>query len=70
MFETAQQFAKRTGFTYRAVCQLAMQGEIPFMWVGNKRMIPVEKALQTLERITNESLVPDSTGNVATRKEC
>lgn len=52
MYESIQEFADRTGFKYSAIRLLCLQGKLPFVKIGKKRMIHVELALNALEQLT------------------
>lgn len=52
MYEGIKEFAARTGFKYSAIRLLCLQGKLPFVQIGRKRMIHVERALGALEQLT------------------
>lgn len=51
MYETIKAFAVRTGFTYSAIRLMCLRGQLPFVQIGNRRMIPIERALQALAQL-------------------
>lgn len=52
MYESISEFAARTGFKYSAIRLLCLQGRIPFVQIGRKRMIHIEHALAALEQMS------------------
>lgn len=54
MYEGIQDFADRTGFKYYAIRLLCMQGKLPYVQVGNRKMIHVDAALDALEKMANQ----------------
>lgn len=51
MYEGIQEFADRTGFKYSAIRLLCLQGKLPFVQIGRKRMIHIKSALDALEQL-------------------
>lgn len=51
LYEDMKAFAKRTGFRYCAIRTLCISGRLPFVAIGKKRMIPVERGLDALCRL-------------------
>lgn len=51
MYEGIKEFASRTGFKYSAIRLLCLQGKLPFVQIGRKRMIHIEPALDALEQM-------------------
>lgn len=51
LYEDMKAFAARTGFQYCAIRLLCIRGQLPFVAVGKKRMIPVERGLQALKQM-------------------
>lgn len=49
LYESIQAFAERTGFKYSAIRLLCIRNKLPFVQVGVRRMIPVERGLQALK---------------------
>lgn len=56
MFESMQRFAQRTGLSYRLIRQMCRENRLPFVQVGQKRMICVERALVQLEAISEQNV--------------
>lgn len=54
MFETMQSFAKRTGLSYSAIRNMALRSQLPYVMVGNRYMIHVEKAMELLSKMAEE----------------
>lgn len=52
MYENIKKFSERTGLSYYAVRLMCINGKLPHVCVGSKRMIHVEPALQALEEMT------------------
>ena len=61
MYETMQKFSDRTGITYNAIRNMCIKNEIPFIWIGNRRLIHVEVAEKILSDrsrgVLNESVL-------------
>lgn len=58
LYEDMKAFAARTGFRYCAIRLMCINGQLPFVLVGNRRMIPVERGIQALKMMegnTNET---------------
>ena len=51
MVESMKAFAKRTGFTYWAIRKFVLNGQLPYIMVGNRYMIHIEKGLAALNEI-------------------
>lgn len=51
MYESIDAFAKRTGFSYYAIRKLCLDGKLPYVAIGRRKMIPIEIALETLNRM-------------------
>lgn len=52
LYETIREFAERTGLTYSAVRKLCLQGKLPFVPIGRRKMIYIGPALEALEKMT------------------
>ena len=48
MFETMQKFSEQTGLSYSAIRKLALTNQLPYVMVGNRHMIHIEKGLAVL----------------------
>lgn len=48
-YESMQDFAERTGIKYCSIRKFCMCGKLPFVPVGKRRMIPIERGLKALE---------------------
>lgn len=57
MYEGIQDFADRTGFKYCAIRLLCLQGKLPYVQVGRRKMIHIESALSALEKMAKEEVV-------------
>lgn len=55
MFESMQRFAQRTGLGYPLIRQMCRENKLPFVQVGQKKMICVEKALAQLEAAAEQN---------------
>lgn len=44
MYETLNKFSERSGLSYHALRKMCLKKELPFINVGNRRMICVEEA--------------------------
>lgn len=56
MFESMQRFAQRTGLSYQLIRQMCRENKLPFVQVGQKRMICVEKAIARLEEAAGRNI--------------
>lgn len=56
MFESMQRFAQRTGLSYQLIRQMCRENKLPFVQVGQKRMICVEKAIAQLEEAAGRNI--------------
>lgn len=54
LYETIREFADRTGLTYSAVRMLCLQGKIPFVAIGRRKMIYIVPALDALEQMSTK----------------
>ena len=50
-YETMREFSERTGIKYCSIRTLCIRNELPFIAIGKKRMIPVQRGLQALEKM-------------------
>lgn len=48
MFETAPKFGKRTGLSPSAIRKMVKANQLPYVMVGNRPMIHIEKGLAVL----------------------
>lgn len=55
MFESMMKFAQRTGLGYPLIRQMCRENKLPFVQVGQKKMICVEKALAQLEAAAEQN---------------
>lgn len=55
MFESMMRFAQRTGLGYPLIRQMCRENKLPFVQVGQKKMICVEKALAQLEAVAEQN---------------
>lgn len=55
MFESMMRFAQRTGLGYPLIRQMCRENKLPFVQVGQKKMICVEKALAQLEAAAEQN---------------
>lgn len=54
LYEDMKAFSERTGIRYGSIRVLCLRGQLPFVKIGVRRMIPVERGLQALERLEVE----------------
>lgn len=56
MFESMQRFAQRTGLSYQLIRQMCQENKLPFVQVGQKKMICIEKAIARLEETAGQNV--------------
>ena len=54
LYEDMKAFAARTGFRYCAIRKMCMSGRLPFVKIGTRRMIPVERGLTALRGLEGQ----------------
>ncbi len=56
MYLTAQQFAKEVGLPYHFILKLCQERKLPYLQNGQKKMIPADDGLRTLQNLAFEAM--------------